>query len=286
MSVTDVQPLHEQATGEMLADGTRLYTLPWRVLTNDNLDGMRTVLEAADLPIIGSTYDYGNDSDPAAICISKGAGRLGDSRTAWIVTTKYTNNLGPGTVATVSPPDPNPLLRPATYQRGGVMFTKPLTRDRNGNLVRNSAGDPYVDRPDVNDAHYQIQITKNVLSYSDEEAMQYMCAVNSDVFLDAAARKWQVIGFSGDGPLIENGYVYWTKVVTVIYSFEGWDIELLEQGYRVIRGSQAYETLENGTKITDPVLLDENGEEVGPTGAPTYRTWEYYRELPFAALGL
>lgn len=286
MSVVSVNLKPEDRRSKQLSDGTRTYTMPYIVVTDSILDGPKIAREAPGLPAIASTYSYGNDIDMSAYCISKEAAPIGDSRKAWIVTLEYTNNLAGSGGSLVDPPNPNPVLRPATYQRGTLLLTKPFKRDRNGSLVRNAAGDPYVDLPEINDAHYQIQVTKNVLVYSDDEAMEYITAVNSDTYRGQAARKWACLGFSGNGPLFENEYVYYEKIVTIVFARDGWDFEMLEQGYRVIRAGQAKDTLANGTKIQDPQLIDASGLEVPPTGAPVYRTWQAYRELPFAALGL
>ena len=51
------------------ADGHRTYSIKWLVKTDDVNDGPSSILTCPGIPLVGSSWAEGNDSDPFAIAL-------------------------------------------------------------------------------------------------------------------------------------------------------------------------------------------------------------------------
>src|SRR4051812_44042407 len=103
----------------------RKYTLKYRVITNNFLDGPEVVLtggQAFGLPAMGSAYLIGNDSDSIATCTDLKAEPT-NSPLLWHVSAVFdTDRLVDAAVT-------NPLNLPAEVSWDFVNVEKPMVRD-------------------------------------------------------------------------------------------------------------------------------------------------------------
>ena len=104
--------------------GYRTYLAKWLVKVDDIDDGPGTVINAAGLPTIGSTWNIGNDSDPYCYCRPDWTlEKLDDPNEPdlyWIVETPFSNT--PGTRCQDSSID-DPLAEPI-MEGGGFAHYK------------------------------------------------------------------------------------------------------------------------------------------------------------------
>src|SRR5262245_17458663 len=119
------------------SEGFREYKLKTRVQVDDTSDGPATVLEAAGLPVIGSTWAFGNEADPYCWCRPDALITpyvTNERHVLWDVEQKFSNrpfnNRGTDGCADQSVDDP--LLQPMKMSGSFVKYTEEATRDKDG----------------------------------------------------------------------------------------------------------------------------------------------------------
>lgn len=239
------------------------------VKTDSRADGPIIVMGAAGLPQIGNSYSSVNESHPYLFCVRRSPARISDKSRNWVVTCEYEtptqNNQRPD-----QPEFELPVIRTGSYP-----VTKQLEQDIDGNLIDNSAGDPFKPAP-TDTLHYlSLHITRNEPISSPILTTQatYQGKLNSDTFWGQPAGKWlcNQISSSLDSRTVAGGDRY--SFLRVSYEFQyapSWKFEPLDKGYYYINGAgkrvgnrtadgQPYEGLLNaGAATITPVYLDFN----------------------------
>jgi len=193
----------------------------------------------------------------------------------------------------------HPLDEPTDITWTFVTTNEPIDRDIDGNPLTNSADESF-DPPITKDFHdLVLRIERNRAAYSALMAGEYIGAVNSDNFWDFPPRVVRCMDFSAK--LMRTGTTtYWR----VTYEFQirfnflegtdwGWRRRILDQGFRVKAGADEnnkpiYQELkdEDDNKLSQPVKLDGNGQELGVGDVPVFLKFGVCSELPFSQLGL
>lgn len=196
--------------------------------------------------------------------------------------------------------DNNPLNRPLVIQGGVSEFDQVMVRDINGVPIRNSAKDPF-DPPVTRKAgNFRFSITKNYASLNIAMMRTYKNAINSDFFYGFAIGAVRIanITFSKQIETWKPSEEVTLKLVyyQVTYDFEvaevdfggdgTWKKYVLDQGYRTYSGSTAIAIKDKeGLPVSTPQLLNGSGATANPN-SPYWLSFDLYRSLPFAALGL
>jgi len=166
--------------------------------------------------------------------------------------------------------------------------------DEDGNLVCNSAGDPF-DPPEMIDDSRLISTTVKQMASVPTWIMNYANAVNSDAFtLDGfnvgiGQAKMQRPRVSRQQ--WRNNIAFREVVFTINYREEGWLSNLLDAGFRERDYTGALINIVNpgdGEEPSGPVPLDGAGSALD-NPSPTNNvnlTFRAYRRLPFATLPL
>jgi hypothetical protein len=189
------------ATGSW-ESGKRQYAAVYLVRTNSALDGPQTIIsyfysQFPTLPVLGSTYAYGNDADPFAFCSRIDPQYHSDrSRTLWAVAcsfeTRDQDQQEKGRDKEGNPTD-NPLEFHAEIEISKAQFMRPVWSAWNltplpgrpintRGAVTNSAGvvlDPPLEKPQT-DMVYRIR--KNMDHFPDSLAREYQDTINDDKF--------------------------------------------------------------------------------------------------------
>ncbi len=137
MSVTSCELMLNARNGSSDEKFQRSYTVKWLVTTNDKNDGPQVVIDGAGgstpdaLPGKYASYAIGNDVDANAYQLTLNVDPYNaGTEYQWVITAEYgppPKGEAPGDRAE------NPMLRPVRYSIDWVAFTKPLTKDKDGN---------------------------------------------------------------------------------------------------------------------------------------------------------
>ena len=187
----------------------------------------------------------------------------------------------------------NPLAEPAQIAWSTAHFTKPAQKDRNGEGVVNSAGDPYDPASERDDSRDVATITKNVAVipswYGD-----YSDAVNSNAgSIDGrtvAVGTAKIFDKRISPKRIRNGIIYRTMEIEVHFNPDGWDISELDRGFRELDGTSGNrKAIVNDADSSDPsqpVLLNGSGGGLSNPSASNavFIDHEVYNQRDFSVI--
>ena len=293
MSVVSIIEIFKGRGGDGTLTETQ-YVRVLRVVTDDGTDGPDVVLAAVALT---PWFIYGGAAYPTDAgfrCIS--ARPNNDvSPKHWLVTATYSNKFDW---------QENPVNDEITIDWDEEDFQKPVTKDRNGQAVVNSAGFPPVEPLMADDGHRIVTIKANVSS-RPAYSVSYRRAINSASFtIDGeliAAKYAQVRRISCSWWKYRGSSAY--REITLQLSIRNssdTDFELywLDQGFRrvptaaeisagtYVAGDRPRITDVHGVEVTDPVLLDGSGNPLSNPSASTavFIQTPYYPLKTFAGV--
>ena len=260
--------------------GKRSYTRIFLLETNSKTDRAYHIGSHASLPTIGATHP----EDSNAYCRSLSVDPT-SPWTGWTVTAEYNDERVL---------NQDPTLDPAVTDWDGEQYQRPLVIDEDGNLVCNSAGDPF-DPPEMIDDSRLISTTIKQMATVPTWIMNYANAVNSDAFtldglpIGIGQAKMQRPRVSRQQ--WRNNISFREVVFTINYREEGWLSNLLDAGFRERDYTGALVNIVNsgdGEEPSGPVPFDGAGtalDNPSPTNNVNL-TFRGYRRLPFSILPL
>jgi hypothetical protein len=286
------------STGNIGTGRERDYVAVYRVITTSRSDGPITARNAPGIPPYGSSYVFGNDSDAGSFAVSADA-QL-ENRTAsnkvWLVTVRFSSKPQ-------NDDDPNetdnPLDKPVRWSGSFAQFTAPVTEDRFGLPILNSARMPYDTPPNRDDSRPTIIAEKNFASLDLTTWREYADVVNSDVWLGFQPREVKVANITWDerfrGPLryFSVRFTFHLKPARLGVDDRRWDHRLIDRGYFELNaaGDNVVRiTDDEGRDLAQPALLDGVGSKIPQQlvalGVNFKLEFQVYEEKPFAQLGL
>ncbi len=233
----------------------------------------------ASLPIIGNAHP----EDANAFCVS-----LQVENTApwagWTVTANYSDER------TI---DDTPTDDAASISWGSEQFQKPAVFDLSGNLIVNSAGDPFDPPAMMDDSRRVVTVEKN-LAVVPTWILDYQDAVNSDAFtvdgVSIGIGKAKMQNVTVSPRQRRNGTIFRTVTFTIHLQRDGWLLDILDAGFRekVSGGRRNIKNNGDGEAPTAPVPLDGNGQPIDdptPTNC-VFLQFAVYKTRPFSSLPL
>lgn len=262
MAVLEVLEDWAEETWDDDADGSRSYRAGYKVITDDPAEPASNVKNAIGIPARLSVHD----EDASAFVTKRSAKRVGETRLLWEVIVTWEN--------LANEPAENPLDDPVLIRWTSQLYTRPIVKDNNEEAIVNSAGDFFDPPPEKTYVLWTANIQFNV---ADRPAglRTYAGAVNNGAITidgDAiAAERARVVGLDITEFQSRNDIAF--KTVTLAVEClddadpDGYDLSLLDQGYRYKDGTELKDILiedENGSeqRPSAPVLLDGNGEKL------------------------
>ena len=279
VSVVEASP----PTGGWTATGERNWTRYFQVLTDSLSDGPVIVTTAAGIPTPNSLYVFGSESDGLAYAKSANAALLDSKkRTLWLVTVEYTT-AEESSCSDISNDDP--MAEPAVITVSGSDFQAIAIKDKDGNAVKNSAGDAFDPPVMKNDSHLTLRIEKNVATLDLNFLSDYANAVNTDTFFGLTARKWLARPANAQQVYRGDCDPYWKISMEFLSNFDQWDFSVLDQGFFKLDAGKRKRIAPDGVHGSKPSLLDGAGAVLAVGAAEVYLDFRVYKELPFADLG-
>lgn len=283
MAITAVQLIWSGPAFADDSEGVVGYTQTYRVYSNTALESAINVRAA--LPLPGAPYP----GDPKATVKSRSADRPDNSRLVWDCTVQY--EFDPE-----DPEDPedNPLDEPIKFRWTAGLYTKAVIKDRDDKAIVNSAGDYFDPPPEIEEIRWSVNVQENVASVP-LAILTYANRVNQNSFtidgvtVDAEAAK--VIALDISEFKEKNDIGYRTVTYTIEFREEGWDLEMLDQGFRIKDAGELKDILVededgNENRPSAPVLLNgDGGKLTDPTPENAeFLTFPVHKLLDFAVL--
>lgn len=273
-------------------EGHRTYTLHNQVTCTSTNDGPWTAFFAPGLPITGSPWAYGNDSDPFARCWPNA--RVNpfldkERQLHWNIENTFSTR--PFKRCQDEQVE-NPLAEPMRIGGSFIKFTKIGTRDRFGRRMQNPAFEPFKEEFDDNRPTVSIGMNLATLPLGAFAAL---------------------IDYLNDGPLwglpartVKLCNVRWTRAVygvcsyyyVVDYEFEinyqTWDRYIQNDATKRLKtgGSAAdprdFELATDGKGNPIPTILNANGTlwDGGSADTPPATFVQYYPQANLLTLGI
>lgn len=290
MAVVSVNELAEfrRATDTLTPDlSIRTYQRVFLVRTNSKTDGPFVAKNDPSIPAQGDPYP----DDAFAYCKNKSVEPFAPPM-AWHVICEYTSEWEIR---------PNPLNDPAHISWKAEQFERPAWRDRDGYAILNSAGDFFATLPVIDDSRFVVSVKKNLAAVPVWVAT-YQDAINSAPFTVDG-----ILVATGLGKLQSlhigetqerNNIKYRVLSFDIHLREEGWDLEILDQGFTRVGdyalGEDTGKKYSAGDRDGDqtisetPVLLDGNGQKLSPANPLTavFLPFSVYKQKDFNLLPL
>lgn len=261
-------------------EGYRQYKIKWLVETDDKWDGPQVVSNTPGLASIGSTWQYGNESDPWSFCwpnmtitpvVTK------EPNYWWHVDQIFTNKPLKRCQSTTIE---NPLNEPPKISGSFVRYTRKTEVDGLGNMILSSSHEPIpVDR---DDSTHEISIEVNSLVLGLPVYTALLHCVNDRPLWGLLPRRVKFSNMSWQRQLYGTCTFFFTKKMDFEIKFNGWDeSEVADAGYKVFDASKTNGDRTNpthyklavddrGNSPPQRVLLDGNGERLTDATNPVF----------------
>lgn len=298
MSVVSVNEIH---TGRGIVKddkGVRRATRAWLLTTSDPYDEAVVIEASGSIVQRGQAYVTANATDLNLSVRKIDIKQNADSRLHWTITAEYSDER-----KTSKDKEPNPLLRETDITHSASAYQKvaeTAVNDNSGDsdygtetAILNSARQPFVPPPQVDDTRYTLTFAKNFSSYDAATGYGYTNSVNDGTYFGADARTLKIASIDVPPKITETvdgiGDVeYYRVTVAMEFRPETWDLSILDRGYYSLSTGGVLSEINttDGQPFAEPQLLNGSGAVLASTGTPEYRQYRYYREKDFNALGL
>jgi len=277
---------HERYEGRTSSydGGTWSQNREWLVKTTGIADGEAVASTAGGLPAYGELHPA-----PVDAAVPTWAKQITytqfEGPMAWLVTVTYTSEREL---------DEDPENDEVLVSWSSEIYQEPVFQDVFGHAVLNSAGDYFVDPSPTRDAAYLIAKIRTSVSYVPPWVISAQNAVNdADITIGGLAiaprlAKMQRLEIGERKKRF--GYNFYDVSFEIHIRKEGWRLEPLDAGFRVLRPSisafafQAMDT--DFSEVTMPVPLDGAGQMLNPATPSTavFLNFQIYNEIDFATL--
>jgi hypothetical protein len=274
-------------------EGHRDYTLLWLLRTDSVEEGPTSVLNAPELPIVGSWWEYGEDVDFWAFCSPE-----------CTVRTVYSNEPGCWwTLENLFTTRPLKRCQDSTYEdplsepyRIDINFNPEKTEqyyDRNGKFIMNSAGEPFRG-PEVefDSSKPAVTIGMNLPDLPLTTIAQLMHCVNDSPLWGLSARCVKLSGCRARRLLYGTCSYYYSVDLDFDIDYNTFDRKLVDSGTIRIKdggtvGNQEH-VIKNRTSEGDMVryFLDGTGHLLSNTANPVILTFQKYQTANLFLLGI
>lgn len=288
--------------------GKVTFTRTIRVETNSLDDGPLTVANAPGLPILGSSYRFGNEFyRNARLRHFSSPKRLGDASLFWELDLEYSTpspkDKGSGAGQDSNGQWTNPLAELADVDLSFEDHDVPITQIYNlisGVIqpIQNTAGQTFIPAPTRTESRAILTITRNEAVTANHPGLSviYANTCNADVFWGATPGYWlcKPIHTQRQEKNMPDGSQF--AYLKCTYSFHGkapnWDLSLLDEGDYYNQGTAApgVPPVRRAFKDNDgnPIqgALDGHGGKLTTGATPVYLTVRQYSRIAFAGLAL
>lgn len=277
-------------------------------------DGPNQALNAVGLPLPGSLWSFGTDSDPWAFCLPTTSVKqvvLNEPGKYWKVEQTFSTKPPAGLEAQrcqdVEIEDP--LQEPDRISGSFAKYTQEATIDRFGLAIRNSSHEPFrgpqveFDRNRPN-----VRVEQNVTNLQLPLLAQFMDRVNdADLWDVGGSRRIKLSNISWQKKFHATCFAYYTRTLDFDIDFDTFDRSVLDEGTKVLHGHwedtgweldnidgappdpnnpQHFDQFKDRNGENAHVVLDGAGKPLSTGATPVNKTIQKYKEADFLLLGI
>jgi hypothetical protein len=250
-----------------------------RLITTDQLMNSVDLFNAAGY-VLGQTFS----NDQWAVLTSWSPSiTVEDGKYKWDLDLEYSTE---GTPSYQNSIDPTKQRIVRTWQTQEQ--TLYIVRDRNFNLIVNSANQPYDGGIPVSIELPTLTYEFNQFNFSGSTATSYSNSLNSDHFSGAAPETLRLKISAKE--TFEGQYQFWATRYEMAYFPLGWQPQPVNAGlYQLISGKLTRCKDRDQQDATSPMPLDENGLQIPIADLPDaayVNKIEFFNTGPFGSLGM
>lgn len=192
------------------------------------------------------------------------------------------------------PVDPTALAAQVTWQT--VTSEEAIDSDVNGEALKNIGTDEPIMGLTRRIADIQATIVKNFAAFNPVSLLAFIHTVNADTFLGFPPGRGLITDIQA-APQKQETIPYWQVTAQIVFRTpynttddKAWYKRVLHEGFLVLdTGStnQVTHAIDPVTKerVTQPVLLDETGQQLPTDGTPHWQEFQIYPTTTYADLG-
>ena len=233
-------------------DGFRDYHIIHKVQTTTPLvnpagagwagDGPQQILTAVGLPVVGDTWNFGNEADPWAFCRPNKTVRplpevKGNLYTFYSVESLFSNRPLDRCMSTNID---DPLDEPQRIRGNSVRYTLEAFKDRNGDVIANSAHEPFRGpQVEFDGGRDQVIIEQNVADLELGLVTSLKNKLNDDTLWGLTSRRVKLSDFFWEQLWYGSCIYYYKRIFTFDIRNNPEDLfdrALLDEGTKVLSG--------------------------------------------------
>jgi hypothetical protein len=232
------------------AYGYREYKLKWLIESNDTNDSVFTAIHTPGLPIVGTAWLFGNDSDVWVWCRR-------DGQVTQIVEAEPNRHFFVEQMFSNKPPEfrnqicqdtvvENPILEPQKIRGGFVRHTQEAAFDRFGNQLLTSSHEQIRGaQVEFDLSRDQVHIEQNVATLDLALCESMKDTVNTAPLWGLPERTIKLSNFNWERKFYKSCLLYYTRMFDfeVLYHVnqftgitENWDRDVADEGTKVLNG--------------------------------------------------
>lgn len=269
-----------------------VFTRKWLIRVDDPATSRVEIAQAA-----GVTFGAGHPDSGSHLAMEFDCTEASGDGMIWELVVRYYFPQG------TNEPDPQTGIPKDTWQASNSTSSIPVYKDKDGETIANSAGDP-LEGAEKESNNFTLTLTKfydgeNNYSWSST-AVSQSNTVNESSWNGGGARTWKVEFRSAtkkpmtDGSSADPRY-YWETTWEFKYREETWDLTPLDIGFNQLvdsegnpqsNGSQRAAVLGADKKpVKSPVALYADGTAKPAGEKPGTKTFQVYKTTDFSAFG-
>lgn len=179
---------------------------------------------------------------------------------------------------------PNPLDRSPRRWVEAYEYKRYTNKDRDGNVIANSAGTPYPEPAEKDATDLIVQVRQNVTEWPEWPELYNNKLNENELIIRPTAinapRTWaaETVLFKYQGcsePMEENGYLFCEISYRLHYSANGWQDSRVDRGFYYKDGSTLKRAQVDGADSVEEVPLDGSGAILTDPTAETLVTNDF-----------
>lgn len=288
MAVLEVVELYNRSASKN-EKWQRTYSRKFQALTDDPTDGPVTVVDAFVSVYsidIGTKYNAGGtELDEGAYCNSIATDCNSQDGLQWEITVQY----GPFDPTKDGEATSNPTEKVPEVSWDSVQFERVVDEDINGEAIVNTAFDGFDPPIIIDDSRPVLKIQRNeaLETFSPAVAYAYRDHVNEFEWYGGDPKTWKIAGITAKREFHAEIGFYWNVSYEFHYNPATWTKRILNQGMRELHsGSPRAIKDADGTPISVPALLADDGTKLSAGGDPVWIEFEVYEATDFGVFNL